>query len=318
MFKIAIELSRHDPAWQDCATKFLEHFLTISKAMNSFGSHNISLWHEGDGFFYDVLVRPDGTALPMRVRSMVGLLPILGATDVPAWVAEQCPDVTSRLRWLRKRRPELVEPVLSAGDGADGSRMLLSLVSPERLRRILERMFDPTEFLAPYGIRSLSKAEQTVSEDIDGRQVTMQYEPGESSTALFGGNSNWRGPVWFPVNVLLADKLRTYGRYFGDEFTIAIPTGSDNICTLEQAADVIDGGLTGLFRPVDGLRPADGKRIEGSPNPLWADHPSFYEYFDGDTGEGLGATHQTGWTGLVAHLHNPRLPMEPPHRSTGL
>ncbi|MDF0531436.1 glucosidase [Tsukamurella sp. 8F] len=310
MFKIAIELSRHDPAWQDCATKFLEHFLTISKAMNSFGSQSISLWHEEDGFFYDVLVRPDGTALPMRVRSMVGLLPILGATDVPAWIAEECPDVTSRLSWLRKRRPELVKPVLSAGD--EGRKLLLSLVSPERLRRILERMFDPAEFLAPYGIRSLSKAEQVVSEDIDGREVSMTYEPGESATALFGGNSNWRGPVWFPVNVLLADKLRTYGRHFGEDFLIAIPTGSDNMCTLEQAADVIDGGLTALFRPVDGRRPADGARIESARNPLWQRHPTFYEYFDGDTGEGLGATHQTGWTGLVAHLHNPRLPLEPP------
>ncbi len=313
MFKIAIELSRFDPAWQDCATKFLEHFLTISKAMNSFGSHSISLWHEEDGFFYDVLVRPDGSAMPMRVRSMVGLLPILGATDVPVWIDEQCPDVTARLRWLRKRRPELVGPLLF-GSGPGGRRMLLSLVSPERLRRILERMFDPEEFLAPYGIRSLSKAEQGVSEDIDGREVSMQYEPGESSTALFGGNSNWRGPVWFPVNVLLADKLRTYGRHFGEEFKIAIPTGSDNLCTLEQAADVIDGGLTGLFRPVDGKRPADGRRIESIANPLWSEHPSFYEYFDGDTGEGLGATHQTGWTGLVAHLHNPRLPVEPHHR----
>ncbi|NMD56196.1 MULTISPECIES: MGH1-like glycoside hydrolase domain-containing protein [Tsukamurella] len=320
MFKIAIELSRHDPVWQDCATKFLEHFLQISKATYNFGSHSLSLWDEEDGFFYDVLVRPDGSALPMRVRSMVGLLPVLGTTDVPAWVAQECPDVTARLNWLRSRRPELVEPVLSnaSDDGSDDGRMLLSLVSPERLRRVLERMFDPAEFLAPYGIRSLSKAEQQVTEDVDGNTVSIQYEPGESTTGMFGGNSNWRGPVWFPVNVLLADKLRTYGRHFGDDFTIAIPTGSDNLCTLEEAADVIDEGLVGLFRPVaraDGggtRRPADAGRIEGSDNPLWAQHPTFYEYFDGDTGEGLGATHQTGWTGLVAHLHNPRLPMEPP------
>jgi hypothetical protein len=141
--------------------------------------------------------------------------------------------------------------------------------------------------------------------------VSIEYEPGESRTGMFGGNSNWRGPVWFPVNVLLADKLRTYGRYFGDDFTIELPTGSGNWGTLEDAADLIDGGLTALFRPVDGRRPSDGKRIEASQDPVWSRHPTFSEYFDGDTGEGLGATHQTGWTALVAHLLNPRLPPDP-------
>jgi hypothetical protein len=144
--------------------------------------------------------------------------------------------------------------------------------------------------------------------------VSIEYEPGESRTGMFGGNSNWRGPIWFPVNVLLADKLRTYGRHFGDSFQIEIPTGSGNLRNLEQAADTIDNGLTALFRPVDGKRPADGERIEASDNPLWSEHPTFSEYFDGDTGEGLGATHQTGWTALVAHLLNPRLPPDPPKK----
>ena len=191
--------------------------------------------------------------------------------------------------------------------------MLLSLLDPERLRRILERLFDSEEFLSPYGIRSLSAAaRETVTAEVGGQQVSIEYEPGESRTGMFGGNSNWRGPIWFPVNVLLADKLRTYGRHFGDSFTIEIPTGSGNFKTLEQAADTIDRGLTALFQPVNGKRPADGERIEASDNPLWSQHPTFSEYFDGDTGEGLGATHQTGWTALVAHLLNPRLPPDPP------
>ncbi len=311
MFKIALELSRFDSAWDDTATKFLEHFLAIARAMGSFGTRNISLWHEEDGFYYDVLVEPDGRAHHMRVRSMVGLLPLLAATEVPSWMAEECPGVVRRLDWLRHRRPGLVEPLLITS-GERGQRMLLSMVDTTRLRRILERMFDPQEFLSPYGIRSLSKVyRDPVHLEVNGQVTSIEYEPGESRTGMFGGNSNWRGPVWFPVNVLLADKLRTYGRHFGEEFLIEIPTGSGNWKTLVDAADVIDDGLTALFRPVEGRRPADGQRIEASPDPLWQAHPTFCEFFDGDTGEGLGATHQTGWTALVAHLINPRLPPDP-------
>ena len=314
MFKIALELSRYDKAWDDTATKFLEHFLSIAQAMTSFGSRDISLWHEEDGFFYDVLVRPDGSAPHLRVRSMVGLLPILGATEVPSWISEECPDVTARLAWLQHRRPSVVGPLLSRTDDGSG-RMLLSLVDPERLRRILQRMFDPDEFLSPYGIRSLSKAYQDpVTFEVTGYTAEISYEPGESHTGMFGGNSNWRGPVWFPVNVLLADKLRTYGRHFGDSFTVEI---SGREWTLVELADLIDHGLTALFRPVNGRRPADGDRIEASDDPLWQAHPTFAEYFDGDTGEGLGATHQTGWTALVAHLLNPRLPPDPRARGWG-
>ena len=314
MFKIALELSRFDRAYDDTATKFLEHFLSIAKAMNTFGSRDIGLWNDEDGFFYDVLVHPDGTAPHLRVRSMVGLLPILGATEIPPWMTQECPDVTARLRWLQRRHPEIMGPLLSRS-APDGRKMLLSLVDPDRLRRILQRMFDSEEFLSPYGIRSLSAAYRTPAVvEVNGDSARIDYEPGESRTGMFGGNSNWRGPVWFPVNVLLADKLRTYGRYFGDSFTIEIPTGSGNVKTLVEAADTIDRGLTALFRPVDGKRPADGHRVEASDDPLWARHPTFNEYFDGDTGEGLGASHQTGWTALVAHLLNPRLPPDPRSR----
>lgn len=309
MFKIALELARHDSAWDDVATKFFSHFLSIAKAVNSFGSQHISLWHEEDGFFYDVLVQPEGDAVPMRVRSMVGLLPILGATEIPPWVEAECPDLAARLRWVQHRRPEMVSPLLARREGNE-VRLLLTLVQPERLKRILSRMFDSEEFLSEFGIRSLSASyREPVTFDVDGRSLSIEYEPGESRTGMFGGNSNWRGPVWFPVNVLLADKLRAYGRYYGDSFTIEIPTGSGNHRTLTDAADLIDNGLAGLFRPVDGKRPADGQRIESSSDPLWSEHPTFNEYFDGDTGEGLGATHQTGWTALVAHLLRPRLPL---------
>ncbi|MET1005687.1 MAG: hypothetical protein ABWX96_09075, partial [Propionibacteriaceae bacterium] len=317
MFKIALELSRHDQAWDDTATKFLEHFLSIAKAMTSFGSRDTSLWNEEDGFFYDVLTSADGSWQHMRVRSMVGLLPILGATEMPSWITEECPDVTARLRWLQRRRPALMGPLLTRS-GPQGRKMLLSLVDPDRLRRILERMFDSNEFLSPYGIRSLSAAyKEPVTFSLNGESASIAYEPGESQSGMFGGNSNWRGPVWFPVNVLLADKLRTYGRHFGDSFTIEIPTGSGNWKTLIEAADWLDSSLTALFRPVDGRRPTDGNRIEASPDPLWRDNPTFCEYFDGDTGEGLGATHQTGWTALVAHLLNPRLPPDPRSRGWG-
>jgi hypothetical protein len=271
----------------------------------------MALWHEEDGFYYDMLVQPDGSAQHMRVRSMVGLLPILGATEVPSWMTVECPDVTARLRWLQRRRPDLVDPLLS-NSGPGGRRMLLSLLDPERLRRLLQRLFDPDEFWSDYGVRSLSAAYRDgFTARVGDEEMSLEYEPGESRTGMFGGNSNWRGPVWFPVNVLLADKLRTYGRHFGDSFTVEIPTGSGNHRTLIEAADLIDERLTALFRPVGGHRPSDGKRIEASDSPLWSAHPTFSEFFDGDTGEGLGASHQTGWTGLVAHLLNPRLPPDP-------
>jgi hypothetical protein len=220
--------------------------------------------------------------------------------------------VNERLR----RIPELKQTIHPTGPGHFGvaERGIMAMVNPERLRRILTKMLDENEFLSHYGIRSLSKFHQQhpFVLHVGGQEYRVDYLPAESNTGMFGGNSNWRGPIWFPVNVLLADKLRTYGRHFGDSFTIEIPTGSGNFKTLEQAADTIDHGLTALFKPVNGKRPADGERIEASDNPLWSQHPTFSEYFDGDTGEGLGATHQTGWTALVAHLLNPRLPPDPP------
>jgi hypothetical protein len=303
MLTMAAELAATVPAWDDAATKFLEHFLSIASAMRGFGSDEVHLWDEQDGYFYDVLVRPDGTSLPLRVRSMVGLLPMLAVAQVPSWTAEMLPGFTDRLRWLAAHRPDELGAVLTHS-APDASERLLSLLDADRLRRVLARMLDEAEFLSPYGVRALSAVYRTpFTEQVDGQELTIDYEPGESRTALFGGNSNWRGPVWLPVNVLLADALRRYDDFFGSEFTVEVPAGSGVELRLGQAAQEIERRVIALFRRgPDGRRPSDGSRIEASDNPLWREHITFSEYFHGDTGEGLGASHQTGWTALVAHL----------------
>jgi hypothetical protein len=305
MLKIALELSRTVPAWDELATTFLEHYLSIAQAMRRFGSRDLALWDDQDGFFYDVLVHPDGSHDRLRVRSMVGVLPVFAVAHAPEWTADVLPDFTARLRWLQQRRPDLLGGLLTHAQSDGGSvAALLSLVDADRLTRVLRRVFDEDEFLSPFGIRSLSAAYRTpFTTVIEGQQFTIDYEPGESRTGLFGGNSNWRGPVWFPPNVLLADALRTYDEFFGDSVRVEVPSGSGTLVRLAAAADVIDDRLVDLFRRgADGRRPCDGARIEASPDPCWREQLTFSEYFDGDTGEGLGATHQTGWTALVAHL----------------
>jgi hypothetical protein len=297
MLQIAVELASTDQAWDDIATKFLEHFLSIAHAMRSFGSKDVSLWDDTDGFYYDVLVHADGSYQPMRVRSMVGLLPLLAVAAAPGWTAETLPDFTSRLRWLQQRRPELLDGLLTRS-GPDGSHIVLSLLDEDRLHRVTARMFDDAEFLSPHGIRSLSAAyRDPYVTTVDGVQMSIDYEPGESRSGLFGGNSNWRGPIWFPVNVLLADALRSYADYLGTETTFTV--GGVPLCVADAASD-LEQRLISLFRPgADGRRPSDGAHVAG---PLWTAHPTFSEYFHGDTGEGLGASHQTGWTAFVAHL----------------
>lgn len=305
MLSIAVELAGVNPSWDAMATTFLEHFLGIAHAMSRFGSQDVHLWDEADGFCYDVLVHADGSTQRLAVRSMVGLLPLLAVAHAPAWTVQALPDFTARLRWLQRRRPDLLDGLLihpgPDGEPADG---LLTLLEPDRLVRVLQRMFDESQFLSPYGVRSLSAEYRTpYSTQVDGHAETIDYEPGESRTGLFGGNSNWRGPVWLPVNVLLADALRSYGAFLDDGVTIEVPTGSGRRVPLTAAAAELDRRLVDLFRvgPA-GRRPSDGERIEASASPLWRRHVTFSEYFHGDTGEGLGASHQTGWTALVAHL----------------
>ena len=305
MLKISVELAVSVPAWDESATKFLQHFLSIAHAVRSFGSRNVRLWDDDDGFCYDVLVHPDGSFQQLRVRSMVGLLPILAVAHAPAWTYDVLPDFTARLRWLQRRRPDLLDGLLTrSGPHDEPADQLLSMLDIDQVLRVLTRMFDEDEFLSPYGVRSLSAVYRTpYVADVEGASMSIDYEPGESRSNMFGGNSNWRGPVWFPVNVLLADALRTYDTFLAGASTIEVPTGSGRKLTVAQAADVIDDRLVCLFRRgPSGRRPADGGRIEASDNPLWQAHITFHEYFDGDTGEGLGASHQTGWTALVAHL----------------
>jgi Glycogen debranching enzyme len=305
MLSMAVELAATDRAWDTMATTFLEHFLGIARAMSRFGSQGIQLWDEDDGFCYDVLVHADGSTQRLAVRSMVGLLPLLAVAQAPAWTVTALPDFTARLRWLQRRRPDLLEGLLvhpgPDGEPADG---LLALLDPDRAARVLQRLFDEAEFLSPYGIRSLSAVYRTpYTAEIDGQVDSIDYEPGESRSGLFGGNSNWRGPIWFPVNVLLADALRRYGTFLGDSLTVEVPVGSGHRLTLVEAASELDERLVSLFRVgPSGQRPCDGSRIEASDSPLWREHLTFSEYFHGDTGEGLGASHQTGWTALVAHL----------------
>ena len=302
MLQICLELAMTVPAWDDIATKFLEHFLSIAKASRQFGSQDVSLWDPVDGFYYDVLVHPDGTHQRLRVRSMVGLLPILAVATVAPEVWSRLPDFSARLAWLRRRRPDLAQGLLT--DSTSGEAMMLSLVDQDAFGRLAARVFDESEFFSPYGIRALSAVYRTpYTAEVDGQEMTIDYEPGESRSPLFGGNSNWRGPIWFPVNVLLADAFRRYAGYLGQSVTTAVPSPDGPQVPLDRAADLIDDRLTDLFRRgPDGRRPSDGHRIESSPDPLWAAHITFSEYFDGDTGEGLGASHQTGWTALVAHL----------------
>ncbi len=304
MLRIALELARHDPAWDDLATTFLERFLAIARASTSFGREKVSLWDEQDGFFYDVLVGPDGAVDPVRVRSLVGLLPLLAVAIAPAWVDTDLPDFTERMRWLQRNHPgEMDALVVTPGDGrTDRPHTTLSLVDRARYERLLAHLLDEAEFLSPHGIRSLSAAYRGgFTTDVAGTSMSIEYDPAESSSGLFGGNSNWRGPVWMPVNVLLVDALRTYAAGAGSDLTVEVPTGSGRRLALADVASELEARLIDLFRPgADGRRPSD-PRGHGT-GPLWSQHPTFSEYFHGDTGIGLGASHQTGWTALVAHL----------------
>ena len=300
MLRMTEELARHDPGWKELPTTFLERFLSIAEASEAFGSAGVNLWDEDDGFYYDLLVDGAGHAEPIRVRSFVGLVPLLAVAVTPAWV-DELDWYTRRRDWLEVHRRDLLERrvIVHAEHGREGA---LGLVPPERYARILRRVLDEAEFLSPHGIRSLSAAyRDSTSVRVGGQELSIQYAPGESDSGLFGGNSNWRGPVWLPVNVLLVDAMRTYAEGAGNNLQVELPTGSGRRVSLDAAADDLAARLVGLFRPgPDGRRPSQPR--DHADNPLWNAHPTFSEYFHGDTGEGLGASHQTGWSALVAHL----------------
>ena len=305
MLEIAVELAAHDPFYEDMAIKLTDHFLWIARAMNQTGPDG--MWDEEDGFYYDVLRLPDGSARRLKVRSMVGLLPLCATTVIEPWQREKVPRVGQVLLERLRRMPELRESIHATGAGhlGYGGRGIAALVSENRLRRILTRMLDENEFLSPYGIRALSRyhEEHPYVVHVDGQEYRVNYLPAESDTGMFGGNSNWRGPVWMPVNALLIRALLSFYAFYGDNFKIECPTGSGKLMNLFEVAREIANRLTRIFlRDKSGRRPVYGGTEKFQTDPQWKDYILFFEYFHGDNGAGLGASHQTGWTGLVAKL----------------
>jgi hypothetical protein len=305
MLDLAFELTLHDPTYEDMATKFVEHFAYIGAAMNRPGHDG--MWDEEDGFYYDLLRLPDGSATRLKVRSMVGLLPLCATTVIEASAREHAPKAVAELFQRLRRMPELLESIHPTGPGHLGvaDRGILALVNPERLRRILTKMLDENEFLSPYGIRSLSRfhEQHPYVFQVQGQEYRVDYLPAESNTGMFGGNSNWRGPIWMPVNALIIRALLNFYLYYGDNFKIECPTGSGKLMNLFEVSKEIADRLTRMFlRDEHGRRPVYGGTEKFQSDPHWRDHILFYEYFHGDNGAGLGASHQTGWTGLVAKL----------------
>ncbi len=305
MFEMALELAAHDPAYEDMAAKFVEHFLWIASAMDRIGDNHDELWDEQDGFFYDLLKFPDGHAERLKVRSLVGLLPLCATTVVSARQAGQFPDFLKRVRRFIERHPEAVSTIADVRQPGVNDRRLLAICGADKLRRILSRMLDENEFLSPYGIRSLSRThlDSPYRVFVHGEAYEVRYLPAESDNGMFGGNSNWRGPVWMPVNMLIVRALMQFYCYYGDGFKVECPTGSGRMMTLFEVAKELSRRLSSIFLlGPDGRRPVFGGAKKFNDDPHWRDHVLFYEYFHGDNGAGLGASHQTGWTGIVARL----------------
>jgi hypothetical protein len=305
LLAIAMELAREDPAYEDVASKFWEHFLYIAAAINHLGNDGAGMWDAEDGFFYDVLHMQNGDHLPMKVRSMVGLIPLYAVETLEADLVDRLPGFKRRLEWFLKHRQDLTANVACMKSPGEGERRLLAIVDGEQLRRVLRVMLDENEFLSPYGIRALSRIhrERPYVLCAGGGEYRVEYEPGESSTGLFGGNSNWRGPIWFPVNYLLIESLQKFHHYLGDGYKVECPTGSGNYMTLWEVAAEISRRLTRIFLDDgSGRRPVHGSNELYRRDPHWRDLVLFNEYFHGDDGSGVGASHQTGWTGVVAKL----------------
>jgi hypothetical protein len=305
MLEMSVELASHDSFFEEMAIKFADHFLLIAHAMNQVGAGG--MWDEEDGFYYDVLRRPDGSATRLKVRSMVGLLPLCATTVIDPWQRERVPRVSQVLGARLQYMPELRDSIHPTGPGhlGYGDRGIIALVKPERLRRILARMLDEKEFLSPYGIRALSRyhADHPYTFNVEGREYRVNYLPAESDTGMFGGNSNWRGPIWMPVNALLIRALINFYLYYGDSFKVECPTGSGRQMNLFEVAREISNRLARIFlRDQSGRRPVYGGTEKFQTDPYWKDYILFYEYFHGDNGAGLGASHQTGWTGVIARL----------------
>jgi hypothetical protein len=304
MLAIALELARENSAYEDVASKFFEHFVYICEAMNNLGGENIELWDQADGFYYDVLHQDNGKNLPLKVRSMVGLIPLFAVETLDAALVDHLPGFKRRMQWFIENRAGLSNHIETEST-EDGPRRFLSLVNRHRLKRVLRYMLDENEFLSAYGIRALSRyhREHPYILPVNGMSYRVDYEPAESSTGLFGGNSNWRGPIWFPVNYLLIESLQKFHFFLGDNYKIECPTGSGNLLNLWEIAGDISQRLTHIFlRDESGRRPVFGGTERFQSDPHWRDLIPFHEYFHGDNGAGIGASHQTGWTALIAKL----------------
>ena len=325
LMRIALELAQHNHVYEDIASKFFEHFLHIAEAMSRVGGeHGVGLWNDEDKFFYDVLRLPDGSFTPLRLRSMVGLIPLFAVETLEPELLEHVPEFRQRLEWFLNARPDLARLVSHWNEDGRGHRRLLSLLRGHRMKRLLRRMLDETEFLSRYGVRALSRAHlgEPYVYHLDGADLQVRYQPGESDSGLFGGNSNWRGPIWFPVNFLIIESLQKFHHYYGDDFLVECPTGSGRFLTINEIANELAGRLTRIFlKDETGNRPLYSDRERLQRDPHFRDYVLFYEYFHGESGRGVGASHQTGWTGLVAKLLMPRFSHEivahqPPRRAS--
>ncbi len=307
MLAIALELARHNPTYEDVATKFFEHFIYIADAVYNQSGEGVSLWDPEDGFFYDTIHTPNGEHIPMKIRSFVGLIPLFAVETLEPDLLEKLPRFRKRVEWFVKYRPKLVENIASLITPGEGGRRLLAMVDRGKLQRILPRMLDDTRFLSEYGLRTLSKKHEhePYQFHINGETYSVRYEPAESSIGLFGGNSNWRGPIWFPVNYIMIEALQKYHHYYGDSLQVELPTGSAVWVTLGEVAQNLSRRLTKIFlrdSSNQNRRAVFGKNEYFQKDPHWRDYLLFYEYFNGNDGSGVGASHQTGWTALVAKL----------------
>jgi hypothetical protein len=305
LLTIALELASHNRVYEDIATKFFEHFLYIAEAMNNIAGEGVALWDEQDEFFYDVLHLGPHQNMPLKVRSMVGLIPLFAVTTIEPALLERLPEFRTRLEWFLTHRPQLASLVSRWQEPGMGERRLLALCRGHRMKRVLRRMLDEREFLSPYGVRALSRehAEHPYVLEAGGARYSVEYQPAESTSGLFGGNSNWRGPIWMPVNYLIIESLQQFQHYYGDDFKVECPTGSGQYLTLSEIADELSQRLIGMFaRDAGGRRAVFGQQAYFQTDAHWRDYVLFYEYFHGETGAGVGASHQTGWTGLIAKL----------------
>ena len=311
MMRIALELARNNHVYEDIATKFFEHFLHIAEAMTNIGGNGngVGLWDDEDQFYYDELNLPNGQMHKLKVRSMVGLIPLFAVETLDPELLEKLPGFKQRLEWFLNYRPELAQLVSRWNEPGKGERRLLSLLRGHRMKKLLQRMLDESEFLSSYGVRAVSKFHEqhpyTFWAGDSAHQVS--YQPGESTSGLFGGNSNWRGPIWFPVNYLLIESLQKFHHYYGDDFKLECPSNSGQLLNLREVADELTRRLSNIFlKDENGKRAVFGHQAKMQADPNFCDYLQFHEYFHGDSGRGVGASHQTGWTGLIAKLLQPR------------